>query len=34
MREYNGNIHFICLEAYILAKKQSSFKVFFTVLHN
>jgi len=28
MREYGGDIRFICLEAQTLAKKQSSFKVF------
>ena len=27
MREYGGNIHFVCLEAQDLAKKQ--FKVFY-----
>jgi len=29
MREYGGDIHFICLEAQTLAKKRFSFKVFF-----
>jgi len=29
MREYDGDIHFVCLEVQALAKKQSSFKVFF-----
>jgi len=28
MREYCGDIHFVCLEAEKLAKKQFSFKVF------
>ena len=32
MREYNSDIRFICHEAQALAKKQSSFKVFFTQL--
>jgi len=31
MREYGGDIHFICLEAENLAKKRFSFKVFFIV---
>jgi len=29
MREYGGDMHFICLEAENLVKKQFSFKVFF-----
>jgi len=29
MREYGGDIHFICLEAENLSKKRFSFKVFF-----
>ena len=29
MREYGRDIHFVCLEAQALAKKQFSFKVFF-----
>jgi len=29
MREYGGDIHFICVEAQTLANKQSSFKAFF-----
>jgi len=29
MREYGGDIYFICLEAQTLAKKRLSFKVFF-----
>jgi len=29
MREYNGDIRFICLEVEALAKKQSSFKILF-----
>jgi len=29
MREYGGDIHFVCLEGGTLAKKQFSFKVFF-----
>jgi len=28
MRENGGDVHFICLEAQTLAKKQSSFEVF------
>jgi len=28
MREYGGDIHFICLEAQTLAEKRFSFKVF------
>jgi len=28
MREYGGDINFICLEAQTLAKKRFSFKVF------
>jgi len=29
MREYGGDIHFVCLETEALAKKQFSLKVFF-----
>jgi len=29
MRECGGDIHFVCLEAQTLAKKQFNFKVFF-----
>ena len=29
MRDYSGDIHFVCLEDQPLAKKQSSFKVYF-----
>jgi len=29
MREYGGDIHFICLEAEALTEKLFSFKVFF-----
>jgi len=29
MREYGGEINFICLETQTLAKKRFSFKVFF-----
>jgi len=29
MREYGGDIQFVCFEAHALAKKQFSFKVFF-----
>ena len=29
MREYSGVLHFVCLEAQALAKKQISFKIFF-----
>jgi len=32
MRVYNGDIGFICPEAQVLAKKQSSFKVIF-IMH-
>jgi len=27
MREYGGDVHFVCLEAQALAKKQFSFKI-------
>jgi len=29
MREYGGDIHFVCLEAQALAKMQFGFEVFF-----
>ena len=29
MREYGGDIYFVCIEAQTLAKKRSSFKIFF-----
>jgi len=29
MCEYSGDLHFVCLEAQALAKKQISFKIFF-----
>jgi len=29
MREYGGDVHFVCLEARALAKKHFRFKVFF-----
>jgi len=29
MREYGGDIHFVCLDAQALAKKQFSFNVYF-----
>jgi len=29
MREYGGDIHFVCFEAHVLAKKQFSFKIVF-----
>jgi len=32
MREYGGDLRFVCLEAQALAKKQISFKVLFITL--
>jgi len=32
MREYGGDIHFICLDAQTLTKKRFSFKVCFIAL--
>jgi len=29
MREYSGDLQFVCFEAQALAKKQISFKIFF-----
>jgi len=29
MREYDGDIHFVCLEAHAFARKQLSFSLFY-----
>jgi len=34
MRKYGGDIHFVCVEAQALAKKQFSFKVCFISLRS
>ena len=34
MREYGGDVCFVCLEAQALAKKQSSFKVYYYAIRS
>jgi len=34
MREYGGDVHFVCLEARALAKKQFSFSLFYYAIRS